>query len=329
MQRITDTYGRTFDYLRLAVTDRCNMRCFYCMPADGIQYLPRKELLSYEEMLFILQSLSELGVKKVRITGGEPFLRKDLIHFLGAARKIQGIQSFHITSNGFLIGNFIDDLKRLGINDINLSLDSLDPHRFAKITRTNHFLRVRTNLDRLIKEGFNLKINMVAMQGLNDQDIPEMASLAKDYNLTVRFIEEMPFNGEGVRVKKWELNHREIFSRLSAHFPEIKQSGYTATSQEFSVDGFKGKIGIIAAWSRTFCQTCNRIRITPEGVLKNCLYDHGVFNLKQFLRNGASKADLQRIVIESFKSKAKNGIEAEALRRSKFPILESMTTIGG
>ena len=180
MQRITDSYGRTFDYLRLAVTDRCNMRCFYCMPADGIQYLPRKELLSYEEMLFILQSLSELGVTKVRITGGEPFLRKDLIHFLEEATKINGIQSFHITTNGFLIGDYIDELKRLGITSINLSLDSLDPDRFSKITRTNHFEKVRNNLDRLIQEGFKLKINMVAMQGLNDQDIPEMASLAKD-----------------------------------------------------------------------------------------------------------------------------------------------------
>ena len=329
MQRITDLYGRTFNYLRLAVTDRCNMRCFFCMPEDGIQYLPRKELLSFEEMLFILRSLADLGVNKVRITGGEPFLRKDLIYFLDDATKIEGIQSFHITSNGYLIENYIDDLKRLGINSINLSLDSLDPERFSKITRTNHFDKVKTNLDSLIREGFKLKINMVVMQGLNDQDIPEMASLAKEHDLTVRFIEEMPFNGEGVRVAKWELNHREIYSRLSNHFSEIRKSGYTATSQEFNVPGFKGKIGIIAAWSRTFCQTCNRIRITPEGILKNCLYDHGVFNLKQFIRNGARKSDLQQVVIQAFKSKAKNGIEAEAMRKSKFPILESMTTIGG
>ncbi len=326
-----DNHGRKINYVRLAVTDRCNLRCFYCMPEEGIKYMPKQDLLSYEEMLRLMQILVPLGIEKVRITGGEPFLRKDMMTFLKALSKIDGLQKINITTNGTLTAKLIPELKALGIDTINLSIDSLDKDRFYKITRRNVFDQVIETYEALLDHGINTKLNAVVMEGQNIEDIIPMVELGRKHPVSVRFIEEMPFNGEGNHYPVLVWNHQKIKAHLLATYPDLEKlpDPPNSTAQHYRVPGFKGDVGIIAAYSRTFCGSCNRIRITPQGMLKTCLYDGGVFNIRDLMRAGAS--DQQ--IIDTFKvalgNRAKDGWEAEKNRGLNLPVKESMATIGG
>ncbi|MBX2840988.1 MAG: GTP 3',8-cyclase MoaA [Flammeovirgaceae bacterium] len=328
---IYDNHRRPINYLRLAVTDRCNLRCFYCMPAKGIHYLPKKELLSYEEMERLIDILGELGISKVRITGGEPFLRKDLIRFLRKISEKETLQKISITTNGVLTERYIPQLKELGINSINLSLDTLDRDRFFKITRRDEFSTVERTLNKLLENNFDLKINMVVMEGQNTQDIIPLAKLAKDMNIGVRFIEEMPFNGVGKTETTLKWDHHKIFEVLKNEFKDIDQSRVEAgsTSQNYTIPGFQGNLGIIAAYSRTFCGSCNRIRISSQGLLKTCLYDDGVLSLRDLIREGKDNEFIKAQFLNAFKHRAKDGFEAEGKRKNASSIKESMSTIGG
>jgi len=325
-----DNHGREINYLRLAVTDRCNLRCHYCMPEEGIDYVPRKDLLSYEEMLRLVTVLSRMGITKLRITGGEPFLRKDMMKFLEAISAIPTLKEIHITTNGTLTERIIPDLKRLGIKSINLSLDSLDPDRFREITRRDELDKVMATFHSLLAHGIKTKINAVIMNGHNTEDIIPMTLLSRDYPVSVRFIEEMPFNGAGKReVEPWSFH--EIFNLLKSEFPtihKIKDAPFS-TSMNYKIDDHLGTVGIIPAYSRTFCGTCNRIRITPQGLLKTCLYDSGVFNIKDLMRAGSNDEQLKTAFLEALGNRAKDGFEAERNRNFGLPVSESMSTIGG
>ncbi|MGB0838690.1 MAG: GTP 3',8-cyclase MoaA [Chitinophagales bacterium] len=331
MKALYDNHGRIINYLRLAVTDRCNLRCFYCMPENGIQYVPRKDLLSYEEMERIVRLLVSMGINKVRITGGEPFLRKDMMRFLWMMSQIDTLEQINITTNGTLTAPLIPDLKKMGIHSVNLSIDTLDRERFFKITRRDELPKVLETLDLLLTHGMKTKLNMVVMQGQNEQDIIPMAQLTKNQPIAMRYIEEMPFNGTGAHYQSLQWSHQEILAKLKTAFPDIYkiQDPPNSTSYNYHIPGHKGTIGIIAAYSRTFCGTCNRIRLTPKGLLKTCLYDDGVFNIKQFMRSGATDAELEATFLEAFGNRAKNGFEAEARRALNVPVAESMATIGG
>lgn len=325
-----DNHGRVINYMRLAVTDRCNLRCYYCMPESGIDYLPRQELMTYEEMLRIISIFAKQGISKIRITGGEPFLRKDLLYLLKKITSTKGIETVNITSNGTLLIDKIDELKRLGINSINLSLDTLNRERFLKITRRDDFEKVMNCLDALLEADFKVKINMVVLAGQNTEDIIPMVELAKTKKVDVRFIEEMPFNGtEGKgNVEFW--SHTKILQQIQATYPNIqpiKNEKYS-TSVNYKIDNFKGNFGIIAAFSRTFCGTCNRIRLTPQGTIKTCLYDNGVFNVRDLMRSGATDEQLLATLQTALSHRAKDGFEAEQ-KRFNFPVSESMATIGG
>ncbi len=325
-QVLKDGYGRTINYLRLAVTDRCNLRCFYCMPEEGINYVRRSELLTYEEMVRLVHLLCELGVEKLRITGGEPFLRKDIMDFLRMMSK-SALKEIHMTTNGTLTYQHIPVLKSLGVQSVNLSLDSLDSQRFFQITRRDSFQTVMKTFHRLMEFEIPTKINMVVMAGRNTEDIIPMAGLAEKYPVSVRFIEEMPFNGTGdTPVEPWD--HVMIRNRLEQHFPSLRKipTKPGATASHLHVDGFEGNLGIIAAYSRTFCGTCNRLRVTPKGVLRTCLYDEGVFNIREIMRQGATDTQLADLIIDAVAHKAKDGFEAES-QRSR--LSESMSTIGG
>ncbi|MEM7103002.1 MAG: GTP 3',8-cyclase MoaA [Bacteroidota bacterium] len=326
-----DNHGRQINYLRLAVTDRCNLRCFYCMPEEGIKYVPRKDLLSYEEMRRIVSLLASMGIEKIRITGGEPFLRKDMMDFLAAINKLEGLKQIHITTNGTLTAPLIPDFKKVGIKSVNLSLDSLDKKRFFDITRRDQFDTVMETFHLLLKHNIKTKINAVVMEGRNTEDITPMAALTKDYPVGVRFIEEMPFNGEGSNYPKLVWNHKKILAELKQTFPDIQklEDPPFSTSLNYRVPGHQGTIGIIPAFSRTFCGTCNRIRITPKGVLKTCLYDDGVFDLRGLLRAGATDKELETAFLDALNTRAKNGFEAEQNRQFGAPASESMATIGG
>lgn len=330
-QVIYDNHGRPVNYLRLAVTDRCNLRCFYCMPAEGIPYLPKQELLSYEEMERLVHMLARMGITKVRITGGEPFVRKDMIYFLQHLTQIEGIQEVHVTTNGVLTGPHVARLKEIGITSVNLSLDTLDRQRFLQITRRDELERVMDCFYQLLAHDIPTKINTVIMEGQNIEDIIPLAALTRQYPVAVRFIEEMPFNGKGSHYPVLVWNHRKILETLQQHYPAIQKvtDGPYSTSYNYQIPGHRGTVGIIAAFTRTFCGTCNRIRLTAQGTLKTCLYDDGVLDVKQLVRNGATDETLQQAFLHAFRHRAKDGYEAEKKRNAHQPVSESMSTIGG
>lgn len=330
-KKLYDNHGRLINYVRLAVTDRCNLRCFYCMPEEGIKYVPKKELLSYEEMERTLSVLSQMGIQKLRITGGEPFIRKDIMPFLHRVSQLEGIKQIHITTNGTTTAPIVPELKKMGIKSINLSLDTLDADRFFSITRRNSLKAVMETFDALLQHEIPTKINMVVMDGQNTQDIISMAMLTKNYPISVRYIEEMPFNGEGSHYPTLEWNHIKIMDHLRTQFPDIEkiQDGPFSTSHNYKIPGHQGTVGVIAAFSRTFCGTCNRIRITPQGLLKTCLYDDGVFNIRDIIRAGASDEQLTSTFLTALGNRSKNGFEAEQNRTFGKPVKESMSTIGG
>ena len=325
-----DNHGRKIDYLRLAVTDRCNLRCFYCMPEEGIDFVKRMDLMSYEEMLRVVALFAQMGIRKVRITGGEPFVRKDLLSFMAKLSGIEGVKDLHLTTNGTLISDKVEELKAIGVNSVNLSIDSLNKERFTKITRRDTFDQVMKSFEELLKHDIPTKLNMVVMAGKNEQDVIEMIELTKDLNISVRFLEEMPFNGEGKRddVQFW--NADAILNHIKSRYTAIEKltDPPHSTSKNYQVNGYSGSFGIIASYSRLFCGTCNRIRLTPTGVLKTCLYDNGVFNIRDLMRNGANDDDLVSALLEALGNRAKDGFEAERDRANHF-ISESMATIGG
>jgi cyclic pyranopterin phosphate synthase len=327
---IFDNHGRPITYVRLAVTDRCNLRCFYCMPADGIAYLPKQELLTYEELERLVTILANLGVSKVRLTGGEPFVRTDLMKLIRAIVRVDGIQQLHLTTNGILTAPHIPELKELGVSSINLSLDTLDRQRFHQITRRDEFDRTFKTLNMLFASGIPVKINAVVMDGKNIDDIIPLVSLTRDQEVSVRFIEEMPFNGEGSHYPQLLWTHHRILEHIQKTFPNLQkiEDEPHSTSLSYRVPGYRGTIGIIAAFSRTFCGTCNRIRVTAQGTLKTCLYDDGVLNLKTLMRNGTSDEGIADALKVAFAHRPKNGFEAER-NRSHHRVSESMSTIGG
>jgi molybdenum cofactor biosynthesis protein A len=325
-----DNHGRRINYLRLAVTDRCNLRCFYCMPENGNEWLSRKELMRYEEMLRICSVLVKMGVEKIRITGGEPFVRKDLMPFLTALSKLTGLQELTITTNGVLTAPFVPELKKLGISSVNLSLDTLDRQRFHDITRRDEFPQVLRTLEELLNYGIQVKLNAVVMEGKNTEDILPLAELTRSLPVSVRFIEEMPFNGSsGEKALPWD--HFQILDKIREHFPEVHKipDPPFSTSYNYQVPGHKGSIGIIAAYTRSFCGTCNRIRLTPTGNLQTCLYGESVLNVKDLMRAGESDPELERAIVGAMNTRAKNGWEAEKKMLSRSLKHQSMAAIGG
>ena len=325
---LIDNHGRPVNYLRLAVTDRCNLRCFYCMPHEGIDFLPKNNLLSFEEMYRLVSLLAEMGVSKVRITGGEPFVRKELMDFLWQISKIKGIEKINLTTNGVLTSPYIPELKKLGISSINLSLDSLDRKRFFEMTRRDELPNVLKTFDAILENNIPLKINSVMMAGKNEEDIFSLVELAREHPVGIRFIEEMPFNGEGEKLAYF-MSYKKIMTKISSKYSAIEkiEDEPFSTSYNYKIKDFKGTVGVIAAFSRTFCGTCNRLRITPTGDFKTCLYDDGVMNVRDMLRSGISNLEIQKQIQFAIGRRAKDGFEAESQRKTK--ISESMTTIGG
>lgn len=327
---MVDRHGRRINYLRLAVTDRCNLRCFYCMPEEGIDWLSRQELMSYEEMLHISSVLVKMGVEKIRITGGEPFVRKDFMPFLTDLSRLQGLHQLTLTTNGVLTAPFVPELKKLGIPSINLSLDTLDRDRFFAITRRDEFANVMATMEELLKHDVEVKINAVVMEGKNTEDILPLVELTKELPVSVRFIEEMPFNG-GSHHTSLTWDHVQIMNTVREKYPDIIKlpDPPYSTSYNYQIPGHKGSVGVIAAYTRSFCGSCNRIRLTPQGELKTCLYGASVLNVKDLMRAGTDTISLEAALHEAISKKEKDGWDAEK-NAAGLPILNaSMATIGG
>ena len=328
---LKDNHGRAINYLRLAVTDRCNLRCFYCMPEEGIDWLSRKDLMTYEEMMRACSLLVKMGIQKIRITGGEPFVRKDIMSLLEGLAGLQGLDELTVTTNGVVTAPLVPDLKKLGIKSVNLSLDTLYRNRFFAITHRDELPAVMETMDQLLRHGIEVKINAVVMEGKNIGDIIPLVELTKDLPVSVRFIEEMPFNGGDKHYTNLTWDHVQILKTIKDRFPaieKIKDPAYS-TSYNYNIPGHKGSVGIIAAYTRSFCGTCNRIRITPQGILKTCLYDAGVFNVKDLMRQSCNDEELAASFLIALGKRTKDGWEAEQQRNLLTGTHESMAAIGG
>jgi molybdenum cofactor biosynthesis protein A len=301
------------------------------MPEEGLNWLSRTELMTYDEMLRICSLLVNMGIEKIRVTGGEPFVRKDIMEFLTDVSKLKGLKELGLTTNGVLTAPYIGELKKIGIRTINLSLDTLDANRFFSITGRDEFKAVTEAFEQCLKHDIELKINAVVMDGKNTQDIIPLVELTKDLPVSVRFIEEMPFNGDGHVYAGLKWDYVRILKEIENKYPAIHKlpDPLYSTAYNYKIPGHKGSIGIIAAYSRTFCGTCNRIRITPIGELKTCLYDNAVLNVKDLMRQGATEHKLHEVISNQLNNRAKDGWESERLRRDSKGAHESMATIGG
>ena len=324
--RLKDNHSRSINYLRLAVTDRCNLRCRYCRPEGGIPFIPHEEILSFEELERVASIFCALGVDKVRVTVGEPFARKGCLPFLQRLRQIEGLRSLRITTNGVETAQYLDALSDFGIHGINLSLDTLDQKRFQRITRRDSLADVLQTLHGIIERRIPLKINSVVLADTNDEEIVSLSALALKFPITLRFIEKMPFSGI---TRPEKLVNGNLLQRLKKIFPAMVECSQhqPSTARIFSLPGYRGSIGIIQGYSRLFCSTCNKVRITPTGLLKTCLYDNGVLDLKRMLRKGCHDLQIEAAILSCIQNRCVNGHEAEQLtKRATEP---SMASIGG
>lgn len=323
---LIDGFGRRITYLRLAITDRCNLRCRYCRPESGVPFIPHHEILSLEEFERLVGIFCSLGITKVRVTGGEPFSRRGCLSFLSRLRRKEAVQFLHITTNGVKTARFLDALKDIGIDGLNLSLDTLDRQRFWKITRRDYMDAVLQTLHGALARDIPLKINSVVLADTSNEEMISLAGLARAFPVTLRFIEKMPFSGT---VRSGKLENGNLILRLRKIFPELEEceTASPTTARVFSLPGYKGKLGVIQGHSRQFCRTCNKVRITPPGMLKTCLYDNGVLDLKALLRRGASDDDIAAAVAACVGNRFADGYQAEnSCRRDAEP---SMSRIGG
>lgn len=285
---LTDSYGRHINYLRLSVTDRCNLRCQYCMPADGVPKLRHEDVVSYEDLYRIASQSVALGIEKIRVTGGEPLVRFGVIDFLARVAHIDGLRELVLTTNGVLLRQMAQDLRRAGVQRLNISLDSLKPEMFAKITRGGDLSRVLDGIAAAEEAGFPpVKINAVVMRGVNDAEVLDFAALTLEKPYTIRFIEYMPTTGE----EGWQsvcVTADEILERIGSRYPLSPLTGNETSgpSRNFRIAGAAGAIGVISPISNHFCDSCNRIRVTAAGVARACLFANEGIDLKPCLRGG-------------------------------------------
>jgi len=328
---LTDDFGRKHNYLRISLLEKCNLRCTYCMPADGIELSPKASLMTADEIFSIAQTFVQNGVDKIRLTGGEPLLRKD---FPEIASKLAALDvALSITTNGILIDRHIDTLKLYGITKINLSLDTLIASKFHSITLRNQFEKVVDNLHLLLNNDFKVKVNVVLMKGFNENEIVDFVKLTQYLPLSVRFIEFMPFAGN-----EWDrskmISQNEILSELEKNFPskeiEKLEDEKNFTARTYRIKDFQGDFGIISSITNPFCDGCNRIRLTANGKIKNCLFSNAETDLLTPLRNGES---ITNLISESIKNKKKVRAGMVTLEEMDDPTLHfdnrSMIAIGG
>jgi len=304
--KLLDQHGRTLTYLRISLTDRCNLRCTYCTPQQNFTYLHPREILTYEELLRICQLLAEMGLKKIRCTGGEPLVRQGIVPFLEQLGAIHGIEEVCLTTNGVLLEEYAKRLKDAGVRHINVSLDTLRPERFKSITGRDCFYRVWAGIMALLDLGFDkVKINSVVARGMNDDEISDIASLALQYPIEVRFIEFMPVgrNRWGQQLVMEVADMRSIVESALGQLKPVPSDKNAGPAKLFEFEGAKGKVGFISPLSQHFCSSCNRIRLTSDGRLRLCLFSDLEYDLKGVMRSGATDQALMRFFIQAIQRK--------------------------
>ena len=328
---LQDSFGRDHAYLRISLTELCNLRCTYCMPAEGIQLSPKSHIMTFEEVYTIAKLFVDHGVTKIRLTGGEPLVRKDVDVIL---KKLATLPvELAISTNAVTVDRFIDTFKTCGIQNINVSLDSLNAEKFNQITRRNDFEAVNRNIHLLIEEGFRVKLNAVLMKGFNDNEIIDFIKLTKTLPVSVRFIEFMPFSGN-----KWDksnmVSYAEIMDCVHSAYSENEvlriKDAPNDTSKNYKIEGYKGSFAIISSVTNPFCDSCNRLRLTANGRLKNCLFSNTESDLLTALREGK---DIEPIIQKAVQAKFKIRGGMDTLEKLEEPQLHnqnrSMITIGG
>jgi GTP 3',8-cyclase len=324
---LIDSFGRKINYLRLSVTDRCNMRCLYCMPAEGVEKISHADILSYEELLLVARAAVSLGIEKIRVTGGEPLVRKGILSFFERLATIPGLRQLVLTTNGLHLAGMAEGLRSAGVQRLNISLDSLQPEVFARITRGADLHRVLAGIDAAEKAGFPLKINMVVMRGINDGELVDLAAMTLGRHLSVRFIEYMP----AIRAENWQQHvvpGDEIIERLGREFrllPLERDAATAGPARIFRLTGAVGTVGIITPVSGHFCGECNRIRVTASGKARSCLFDDNAIDLKPLL-TGRDEAGLEAALLSMVAGKPGRHALAEA-EQQHTPF--AMAAIGG
>jgi GTP 3',8-cyclase len=291
---LVDRYGRIHDDLRISVTDRCNLRCVYCMPEEGLSFLPTKELLSYDEITRLAEVARDLGVTSLRITGGEPLVRKGLPSLIARLSNV-GFDDLAMTTNGTELTRLAGELAAAGLRRVNVSCDSLRPERFSAIRRRGDLKVVLGAMDAAEAAGLTpLKVNVVLLRGQNDDEILDFAGFARSTGRIVRFIEFMPLDAQG----EWDRNHlvsgREVFERIAAEWPlePVPGGHHAAPAERFRFSDGQGEIGLISSVTEPFCGTCNRLRVTADGALRNCLFSNDERVVRDLLRQGGTDEDL-------------------------------------
>jgi molybdenum cofactor biosynthesis protein A len=331
MLKIEDLHGRVHDYLRISITENCNLRCTYCMPAEGINLTPKAHLMTADEIESIAKTFVSLGVKKIRLTGGEPLVRKDARDIIERLGKLN--TELTITTNGLLVHEYIDTFKAAGIKTLNISLDTLQKDKYKEITRRDNFDALWRNIELLILHEFIVKINVVLIKGFNDSEILDFINLTKEMDVQIRFIEFMPFNGN-----QWDksklISYAEILEKLNAAFDSKNilrtEDKPNDTARNHKIKAFKGSFSVISSVTNPFCGTCNRIRLTADGKLKNCLFSNTETALLDALRKGES---LLPLIEKNIKSKfpVRGGMEkdVEFQNPKLYSKNRSMIKIGG
>jgi cyclic pyranopterin phosphate synthase len=331
MNELIDSHNRKINYLRISITDRCNLRCRYCMPQEGVSPLRHEEILSYEEILRLAKLAVKKGITKVRITGGEPLVRRGVVQLIQKLSDLPGLQDISMTTNGILLGEFAPSLFQAGLRRVNISMDSLDPDKYREITRGGDLARVWDGIRAAMRLGLApIKINVVAISGWNDKEILDFARLTLQDPLQVRFIEFMPVGISSEWKPERCISGEEIRLRLAAFRPlepiEKKWNGHDGPARIFKFPGSAGEIGLISPISDHFCASCNRLRLTSDGKLRTCLFSDEEMDLKPLLRSGCTEEELEEKLDEALRKKPfRHGIVEGSRKRCHRP----MVKIGG
>jgi len=329
MIQLIDSFNRPINYLRMSITDRCNLRCMYCMPKEGISLIGHDDILRYEELLRIACIAAKKGITKIRITGGEPLVRKGVVQFVSALAGIEGIQDLSMTTNGLLLSPSAQSLRSAGLKRLNISLDSLNPDKYMMITRGGDISQIIAGIKRAQEAGFSpIKINVVVIRGINDDEIASFARLSMEKNLQIRFIEYMPVGLENGWKKERFVSTDEIRQKLKTigKLIELPSDNGSGPAHMYTLEGAQGKIGFISALSDHFCATCNRLRLTPDGKLRTCLFSDAEIDLKAPLRQDCSDEVLADIMNRAILSKPQKHHATEQVFKK---CIRGMSAIGG
>ncbi len=331
MSELIDPFNRSIRYLRVSVTDRCNYRCFYCMPSQGLEWERRTEFLSYEELTRVIRLFSELGVDKVRLTGGEPMVRQGIVGFVKQLNKLPGIHDLSMSTNAHLLADKAQILADAGISRVNISLDSLNPDIFRQITRNGELQPVLDGIDAALKAGMHpVKINMVVMKGLNDQEIEPMLDYALERGADLRYIETMPIGEAGIQGADHYFSADKILARLKQHLGTelipAKGGKGAGPARYYQVNAGPVRVGVISAMSRHFCDDCNRVRLTARGDLVLCLGQEDRAALRDPMREGATDDEIKQLILEAIARKPQSH---EFSREGTQVPLRHMSSLGG